>query len=75
MIVLILFLIGLCTLCIIFLKLGRASADSDPLLDPRFNPNIRVEEAMEDTHNMAEIKAKLANKDSIQGHVKELLPA
>ncbi|CAG2107170.1 unnamed protein product [Medioppia subpectinata] len=39
----ILVFIGLCTLVHYFLKFGRESADSDPLLDPRFNPNIRNE--------------------------------
>ncbi|XP_026777664.3 zinc finger protein-like 1 isoform X1 [Pangasianodon hypophthalmus] len=34
--------IGFFTLIIIMAKLGRASADEDPNLDPMFNPNIRV---------------------------------
>lgn len=34
--------IGFFTLIIIMAKLGRASADSDPNLDPMLNPNIRV---------------------------------
>ncbi|XP_054153163.1 zinc finger protein-like 1 [Oppia nitens] len=33
----------ICTLVHYFLKFGRESADNDPLLDPRFNPNIRNE--------------------------------
>ncbi|CAG2172329.1 unnamed protein product, partial [Oppiella nova] len=43
-IVAILVFIGICTLIHYFLKFGRESADSDPLLDPRFNPNIRNEQ-------------------------------
>lgn len=39
---LILGVIGFFTLIIIMAKLGRASADEDPNLDPLFNPNIRV---------------------------------
>ncbi|XP_062392314.1 zinc finger protein-like 1 [Sardina pilchardus] len=39
---LVLGVIGFFTLIIIMAKLGRASADSDPNLDPMFNPNIRV---------------------------------
>ncbi|XP_015266305.1 PREDICTED: zinc finger protein-like 1 [Gekko japonicus] len=34
--------IGFLTLIIIMMKLGRASADNDPNLDPMFNPHIRV---------------------------------
>ncbi|CAM5126654.1 unnamed protein product [Eretmochelys imbricata] len=34
--------IGFLTLIIIMSKLGRASADNDPNLDPMFNPHIRV---------------------------------
>ncbi|XP_070622374.1 zinc finger protein-like 1 [Erythrolamprus reginae] len=34
--------IGFLTLIIVMMKLGRASADNDPSLDPKFNPNIRV---------------------------------
>lgn len=34
--------LGFFTLIIIMAKLGRASADSDPNLDPLLNPNIRV---------------------------------
>lgn len=34
--------IGFFTLIIIMAKLGRASADEDPNLDPMLNPNIRV---------------------------------
>uniref|UniRef100_A0A3B1IK96 Zinc finger protein-like 1 n=1 Tax=Astyanax mexicanus TaxID=7994 RepID=A0A3B1IK96_ASTMX len=43
--ILMLFLIGMIgffTLIIIMAKLGRASADDDPNLDPMMNPNIRV---------------------------------
>lgn len=42
---LILLLIGgiaFLTLIIVMMKLGRASADNDPNLDPMFNPHIRV---------------------------------
>ncbi|XP_012690341.1 zinc finger protein-like 1 [Clupea harengus] len=35
-------IIGFFTLIIIMAKLGRASAESDPNLDPMLNPNIRV---------------------------------
>ena len=35
-------IIGFFTLIIIMAKLGRASADEDPNLDPMLNPNIRV---------------------------------
>ncbi|CAI5797990.1 zinc finger protein-like 1 [Podarcis lilfordi] len=34
--------IGFLTLVIIMMKVGRASADHDPNLDPKFNPHIRV---------------------------------
>ncbi|XP_053133878.1 zinc finger protein-like 1 [Hemicordylus capensis] len=34
--------IGFLTLVIVMMKLGRASADNDPNLDPMFNPHIRV---------------------------------
>ncbi|XP_032090089.1 zinc finger protein-like 1 [Thamnophis elegans] len=34
--------IGFLTLVIVMMKVGRASADNDPSLDPKFNPNIRV---------------------------------
>lgn len=34
--------LGFFTLIIIMAKLGRASASSDPNLDPLLNPNIRV---------------------------------
>lgn len=40
----ILVFLGLCTLVHYFLKFGRESAEHDPMLDPRFNPNIRNEE-------------------------------
>lgn len=72
-VVLVLCLIGLCTLSVIFLKLGRASADSDPLLDPHLNPNIRVEENGQDIRSGSNIK--IMGKSNLQEHVKELLPA
>ncbi|XP_061461990.1 zinc finger protein-like 1 [Rhineura floridana] len=34
--------IGFLTLVVVMMKLGRASADNDPNLDPMFNPHIRV---------------------------------
>uniref|UniRef100_A0A2D4MN06 Zinc finger protein-like 1 n=1 Tax=Micrurus spixii TaxID=129469 RepID=A0A2D4MN06_9SAUR len=34
--------IGFLTLIIVMMKFGRASADNDPSLDPKFNPHIRV---------------------------------
>ncbi|XP_063001814.1 zinc finger protein-like 1 [Elgaria multicarinata webbii] len=34
--------IGFLTLVIVMMKLGRASAENDPNLDPKFNPHIRV---------------------------------
>ncbi len=34
--------IGFFTLIIVMAKLGRASAETDPNLDPMLNPNIRV---------------------------------
>ncbi|ETE62376.1 Zinc finger protein-like 1 [Ophiophagus hannah] len=34
--------IGFLTLVVVMMKLGRASADNDPSLDPKFNPHIRV---------------------------------
>ncbi|XP_054713970.1 zinc finger protein-like 1 homolog [Uloborus diversus] len=69
-----LFLIGLITLCIFLLKYGRASADSDPLLDPRFNPNIRVED-VEEIHSVGNLEPKLIDKSSLNGKVNDLLPA
>ncbi|XP_023240437.1 zinc finger protein-like 1 isoform X2 [Centruroides sculpturatus] len=39
--------VGLCTLILIFVRLGRASADTDPLLDPLLNPNIRIEDKLD----------------------------
>ncbi|XP_053305419.1 zinc finger protein-like 1 [Spea bombifrons] len=41
-IILIIGVLGFFTLILIMSKLGRASADSDPNLDPLFNPHIRV---------------------------------
>ncbi|XP_058876666.1 zinc finger protein-like 1 [Acipenser ruthenus] len=41
-ILLVLGVIGFCTLIIIMSKLGRASAENDPNLNPLLNPNIRV---------------------------------
>jgi len=35
-------MIGVFTILHYFIKLGRESAELDPLLDPHFNPNIRV---------------------------------
>ncbi|XP_043931748.1 zinc finger protein-like 1 [Protopterus annectens] len=40
--ILVIGVIGFLTLIIIMSKLGRASADNDPNLDPMLNPNIRV---------------------------------
>ncbi|RWS24878.1 zinc finger protein-like 1 [Leptotrombidium deliense] len=40
----VLLFIGICTLVHYFLKMGRLNADNDPMLDPDFNPHIRVEE-------------------------------
>ncbi|KAJ8337992.1 hypothetical protein SKAU_G00369580 [Synaphobranchus kaupii] len=42
LLVLLLGILGFFTLIIIMAKLGRISADSDPNLDPRLNPHIRV---------------------------------
>ncbi|XP_013787335.1 zinc finger protein-like 1 [Limulus polyphemus] len=36
--------IGLCTIVLLSLRWGRASAEYDPMLDPHFNPNIRVQD-------------------------------
>lgn len=36
-------IIGFVTLVVIFMRLGRWSADDDPFLDPFANPNIRVQ--------------------------------
>ncbi|MGH0187425.1 UNVERIFIED_CONTAM: hypothetical protein FKN15_025083 [Acipenser sinensis] len=41
-ILLVLGAIGFCTLIIVMSKLGRASAENDPNLNPLLNPNIRV---------------------------------
>lgn len=71
---LVLFLLGLCTLSIIFLRLGRASADSDPLLDPHLNPNIRVEE-IKDLRSGSNAESKVIGKSNFQENAKELLPA
>lgn len=38
------FLIAMFTLVYFMLQWGRASADSDPLLDPHYNPDIRVDD-------------------------------
>ena len=35
----------LLTLCLLLLRIGRSSAEKDPMLDPRFNPQIRVDQA------------------------------
>jgi hypothetical protein len=43
-VVAILVFLALCTLVHYFLKFGRESAEHDPMLDPRFNPNIRNED-------------------------------
>ncbi|KAJ8405172.1 hypothetical protein AAFF_G00321630 [Aldrovandia affinis] len=42
LLVLLLGILGFFTLIIVMAKLGRVSADSDPNLDPRLNPHIRV---------------------------------
>lgn len=42
LVVLVLGILGFLTLIIIFTRLGRSAADSDPFLDPMANPNIRV---------------------------------
>ena len=42
--VLLIGVIGFITLVIIFSRLGRDAADDDPFLDPRANPNIRVDD-------------------------------
>ncbi|CAH2325271.1 Zinc finger -like 1 [Pelobates cultripes] len=42
LIILIIGVLGFFTLILIMSKLGRASADNDPNLDPLFNPHIRV---------------------------------
>lgn len=42
-IIILLFLIGFVTLVIVFMRVGRWSADDDPFLDPFANPNIRVQ--------------------------------
>ncbi|XP_042895251.1 zinc finger protein-like 1 homolog [Parasteatoda tepidariorum] len=70
MIIIVLGLIALCTLCILFLKWGRANADSDPLLDPHYNPNIRVEDIAIESHSVAAEVEKLKKVN-----IKELLPA
>lgn len=72
---LVLCLIGLCTLCIIFLKLGRASADSDPLLDLHLNPNIRVEDSIQAIKSESHLESKIPGKGDLQESMKELLPA
>ena len=41
-IIIIIGLLVFLTLVVIFTRVGRASADSDPFLDPMANPNIRV---------------------------------
>lgn len=41
-IIFILGLLGFMTLVVILTRVGRASADKDPFLDPLANPNIRV---------------------------------
>lgn len=38
----VLLVIGFFTMVMIFMRLGRASADDDPFLDPLANPNIRI---------------------------------
>lgn len=45
LVVLMLSMIAFITLIIIFMRLGRASADNDPFLDPMANPNIRVQDS------------------------------
>ena len=45
--VLLLGVIGFITFVVIMSKLGRDSAENDPLLDPMGNPNIRVREEVD----------------------------
>lgn len=42
-VIVVLGILGFLTMVVIFMRLGRASADNDPFLDPMANPNIRVE--------------------------------
>lgn len=37
--------LALLTTIVLFLRIGRSSAERDPMLDPRFNPQIRVDQA------------------------------
>lgn len=43
LVILLLCVIGFITLVIVFMRVGRWSADDDPFLDPFANPNIRVQ--------------------------------
>lgn len=56
--------VGLCTLVLIFVRLGRASADTDPLLDPLLNPNIRIEDKLE---KMADMEKKIDGQEGGAG--------
>lgn len=38
----VLIFLGICTIILIFARLGRGGTNYDPLLDPKLNPNIRV---------------------------------
>ena len=42
-VIVILGILAFLTMIVIFMRLGRASADNDPFLDPMANPNIHVE--------------------------------
>ena len=42
-VILVIAIVGFLTIVMIMTRVGRASADNDPFLDPLANPNIRVE--------------------------------
>lgn len=42
----VLILLGFFTLVLVFVRLGRAHANSDPLLDPHLNPNLHIDDSL-----------------------------
>ena len=47
LVIVILLVLAFTTMVVIFTRVGRGVANSDPFLDPRANPNIRVKDSDE----------------------------
>ena len=53
LVIVILLVLAFTTMVVIFTRVGRGVANSDPFLDPRANPNIRVKDSDEWTDVIA----------------------